>query len=101
MLSKITDIIPATNARRFCTEFLKLGSTKYSIHQRNARDNHHDTICNCLEEWRNKTEGEGKNAKNEMFALLKFIQKQHGWFTGHEIASVFEEELEALSEERT
>ncbi len=100
MLSKITDIIRAENARRFCTEFLKLGCTKYSIHQRNAHDNHHDTICNCLEEWRNKTEGEGKNARNEMSALLKSIQKQQGWFTGHEIASVFEEEFDIIPEDR-
>ena len=45
-------------------------------------------------------EAAGKNAKNEMYALLTTIQREHGWFTGHDITSVFEEEPDTISEER-
>ncbi len=90
-LSKVTDIIPANNALRFCTEYLGMKGNEYSIIKRD-KDNHHDTIYACLEQWTNKTEGACLDVSSELYGILKTIQETHGWFSVNDIESVFEEQ---------
>ncbi len=91
ILSKVTDIIPANNALRFCTEYLGMKGNEYNIVKSN-KENHHDTVYACLEQWKNKTEGVGLNASAELYDILKTIQKAHGWFSVNDFESVFEEQ---------
>ncbi len=90
-LSKVTDIIPASNVLRFCTEYLGMKGNEYNILKSN-KENHHDTVYACLEQWKNKTEGVGLNASAELYDILKTIQQTHGWFSVNDIESVFEEQ---------
>ena len=99
-LSKVTDIIPATNDLRFCTEYLGLKGNEYSIIKHDNNDNHHDTIYACQEKWRNKTEGAGLDASRELYNILKSIQETHGWFSVNDIESIFEEQPGKNKEER-
>ena len=90
-LSKITDLISAPNALRFCTEYLDIDSSQYSIIGANVNHNHHDTMYGCLEHWKNQTEGEGRDAYRELYTILKAVQQTRGWFSMQALNSVFED----------
>ncbi len=91
-LSKVTDLISAPNARRFCTEYLGIDSSKHSILSANANYVHHDTMCACLEDWKNRMEGDEKDPYSEMYTILKNVQQTKGWFSWQDLNFVFEDD---------
>ncbi len=98
-LSKVTDIISADNGLRFCTEYLGIDRNE-KITQNNSKYNHHDTIYTCLEQWKNRTEAEGRDARIELHSILTKIQKTYGWFSINDILSGPEDQPGMVSEER-
>ncbi len=99
-LSKVTDIISANNALRFCTEYLGIDGNEFNIIQHNSKYNHHDTVYACLEQWKNKIEAEGKDAPFRLDIILTTIQHSHGWFSQDDIADIFKEEPGIMSKQR-
>ncbi len=80
-LSKVTDIVSAENSLRFCVEYLGIDRNEYKTIQHNARYSHHDTLFECLERWKNSTDGNGARTKVKLYAMLKTIQETHRWFS--------------------
>ena len=85
-ISKVADIISAKNRHRFAVEYLKINPNEYHTIEYQAHSNHHDTVFECVTRWKNRTEAEGNNAKDELIRILTQIRKDHGWFTGHDMA---------------
>ncbi len=79
-ISQITDIISAKNRFRFCVEYLEIDKNEFETIQDEAKYVHHDTLYECLERWKNKTEAEGKHPKDELVRILTRIREEHGWF---------------------
>ncbi len=65
-ISRVTDIISAANRQRFCLEYLRIGLNEYETIDADSQFNHYKTLFKCLEQWKNKTEANGKNARNEL-----------------------------------
>ena len=99
-LSKVTDIISARNSLRFCTEYLGIDGNEFNIIQHDSKYNHHDTIYTCLEQWKNRTEEEGRDARNELYSILTNIQQTRGWFSQDDINSVLEDQPGMVLQER-
>ncbi len=99
-LSKVTDIISADNGLRFCTEYLGIDGNEFNIIQYNSKYNHHDTIYACLEQWKNRIEALGRDARNELYSILTKIQQTHGWFSIDNILSGLEDQPGMALKER-
>ncbi len=85
-ISQVTDIVSADNRLRFCTEYLGTDRNEYKTIEFEAQFIHHDTLFECIRRWKNKTEAEGKNAKDELIRILCGIQKEKGWFSRQDMA---------------
>ncbi len=84
-ISKVTDIVSANNRLRFAVEFLGIDGNEYRTIEADAKFIHHDTLYECIKRWRNRTEAEGNNAKDELIRILNEIRRQHGWFPGNAV----------------
>ena len=87
-ISQVTDIISAKNRHRFAVEYLEIGPNEYHTIEADAKFIHHDTVYECIKRWKNRTEAEGNNAKDELIKILTRIRQQHGWFSGQEMAFI-------------
>ena len=85
-ISQVTDIISAKYRRRFAVEYLDIGPNEFDTIQCEAESNHHDTLFECITRWKNRTEVGGNNAKDELIKSLTMIRKEHGWFSGQDMA---------------
>ncbi len=85
-ISQVTDIISANNRKRFAVEYLGIGHNEYHTIESEAQFVHHDTVFECIRRWKNRTETEGKHPKDELIRMLTEIRKEHGWFSGHDMA---------------
>ncbi len=85
-ISKVTEIVSAKNRFRFSVEHLGINPNEYSTIEAEAQHVHHDTLFECIRRWKNKTEAEGYNAKDELIRILTDIRKEHGWFTVNDMA---------------
>ena len=79
-ISRVTDIIPADNRLRFSVEYLGIDGNEYRIIESDAKYNHHDTLHECIRRWRNRTEAQGFNTKDELIRILTEIRQTRGWF---------------------
>ena len=82
----MTDIVPADKRLRFAVEFLEIGGNEYRTIESEAQFNHHDTLYECIRRWRNRTEAEGVNPKDQLIGILTEIRQTHGWFPGSDIS---------------
>ncbi len=89
-ISKVTDIVSAQNSFRFCAEYLEIGPKKFKTIEYDAKHNHHDTLFQCIELWKNKTEVEGLDARQELTELLNKVQEERRWFSKQDMAFMFE-----------
>ena len=80
-ISQVTDIISADNRFRFSVEYLGTDRNEYRTIQADSQFIHHDTLFECVRRWKNKTEAEGNNAKDELVQILTAIRKERGWFS--------------------
>ncbi len=87
-ISRVTDIISAANRFRFSVEYLGIDKNEYKTIQCDPKfyGNHHDTLFECITRWKNKTEAEGHNAKEELIRILTEIRLEHGWFSHDNMA---------------
>ncbi len=85
-ISKVTDIISADNSFRFCIEYLEIERNQYKTIEYDNKFKHHDILFECIEIWRNKTEGEGLNVRRELTELLTKVQQERLWFTKQDMA---------------
>ena len=85
-LSKVTGTIPADKRLKFAVEYLSIEGNEYKTIESDAKSIHHDTLFECLRRWKNRAEAEGNNAKDELIRILIQIRKEHGWFSGHDMA---------------
>ncbi len=79
-ISKVTDIVSAENRLRFSIEYLGIDRNEYKTIEADAKFKHHDTLYECIRRWKNRTEAEGNNAKDQLIRILNQIRKEHGWF---------------------
>ncbi len=84
-ISQVTDIVSADNRLRFCTEYLGIDRNEYKTIEADAKYFHHDTLFECIRRWKNKTEAEGSNPKEELIKILSGIRKERGWFSAHDM----------------
>ncbi len=87
-ISKITDIVSAKNRHRFAVEYLEINPNEYHTIEAEAQYVHHDTVFECIRRWKNRTEAEENNARDELIRILRKIRQEHGWFSGHEMAFI-------------
>ncbi len=80
-ISQVTDIISAKNRYRFSVDYLGIDRNEYNTIEAEAGFIHHDALFECIARWKNKTEAEGKDAKQELIRILMNISKQHGWIS--------------------
>ena len=85
-ISQVTEIISAPNRFRFAVEYLEINPNEYRTIESEAQFIHHDTLFECITRWKNKTEAEGNNAKDELVRILTQIRKEHGWFPHNDMA---------------
>ncbi len=85
-ISQVTDIVSAKNRHRFAVEYLEINPNEYSTIESEAQFVHHDTVFECVRRWKNRTEAAGKHPKDELIKILTQIRKEHGWFSGHDMA---------------
>ena len=85
-ISQVTDIVSADNRFRFCTEYLRTDRNEYKTIEADSKFIHHDTLFECIRRWKNKTEAEGSNVKDELIRILCGIQKEKGWFSQQDMA---------------
>ncbi len=81
-ISQVTKIISADNRLRFAVEYLTIDRNEYKTIEADAKFIHHDTLFECIRRWKNRTEAEGINAKDELIKILTQIRQEHGWFPG-------------------
>ena len=79
-ISRVTDVISAKNRFRFAIEYLEINPNEYHTIESEAQFNHHDTLHECIRRWRNRTEAQGVNTKDELIRILNAIRQTHGWF---------------------
>ena len=99
-ISKVTDIISGDHGFRFCVEYLRIDRNKYKTIEYDAKFIHHDILFECIKLWKNKTEGEGLNAKQEVIKLLTKVQEEQGWFSKLDMIFLFDGEPVTISTER-
>ncbi len=80
-ITQVTEIISAKNSFRFSNEYLGIEKNEYDTIEYEAGFIHHDTLFECITRWKNKTEAEGLNSKDELIRILREIRKEHGWFS--------------------
>ncbi len=80
-ISQTTDIISADNRLRFSVEYLRIDKNEYKTIEAESKFIHHDTLFECINRWKNKTEAEGNNAKDELIRILTQVRTAHGWFS--------------------
>ncbi len=80
-ISRVTDIIFADNRLRFSVEYLGIDGNEYKKIESDSKYNHHDTLHECIRRWRNRTEVQGVNTKDELIRILNEIRQIHGWFS--------------------
>ncbi len=85
-ISQVTDIVSADNRFRFCTEYLRTDRNEYKTIESDSQFIHHDTLFECIRRWKNKTEAEGSDVKDELINILCGIQKEKGWFSQQDMA---------------
>ena len=95
-ISQLTDLVSADNRLRFCTEYLGTDRNEYKTIEADAKYFHHDTLFECIRRWRNKTEAEGNNVKDELIRILSSIRRERGWFSQQHMA--FLQDVTAVSE---
>ncbi len=98
-ISKVTDMISADHSLRFCTEYLRIDRNQYKTIEYDANFNHHDTLFQCIEMWKNKME-RGLDAREHLIELLMKIQKEKGWFSRQDMAFLFDGESVKMSQTR-
>ncbi len=79
-ISRVTDVFPAKNRHRFAIEYLEISPNEYHTIESEAQFNHHDTLHECIRRWKNRTEAQGINTKDELIRILNEIRVTHGWF---------------------
>ena len=79
-ISQVTDIVSADNRLRFSVEYLGIERNEYKTIEADAQFIHHDTLFECIRRWKNRTEAEGNNAKDELIKILTQIRQERGWF---------------------
>ncbi len=84
-ISQVTDIVSAKNRHRFAVEYLEIDPNEYHTIEAEAQFIHHDTLFECIRRWKNRTEAEGNNAKDELIRILTQIRRDHGWFPGDQM----------------
>ncbi len=84
-ISQVTDVISANNRLRFSVEYLEIKPNEYRTIETEAQFIHHDVLFECIRRWKNKTEAEGKDAKDELIRILTEIRREHGWFPGDDV----------------
>ncbi len=84
-ISKVTEIVSADNRFKFSVTWLGIKPNEYKKIEAEAQFNHHDTLFECIRQWKNKTEAEGINAKDELIRILLQIRKGHGWFSDGDV----------------
>ncbi len=99
-ISKVTDIVSADHSLRFCTEYLRIDRNQFKTIEYNAKFNHHDTLFQCIEIWKNKMEGEGLDARENLIQLLMRVQEEKGWFSRQDMAFLFDGESVKMSPTR-
>ncbi len=85
-ISQVTDIVSAKNRFRFAIEYLEIDPNEYHTIESEAQFIHHDTVHECIRRWRNRTEAEGINPKDELIRILTEIRQTHGWFPFDDMA---------------
>ena len=85
-ISQVTEIVSAKNRFRFSIKFLEINPNEYHTIESEANFIHHDTLFECIRRWKNRTEAEGNNAKDELIRILMGIRQEHGWFPGNAMA---------------
>ncbi len=85
-ISQVTEIVSADNRLRFTVEYLGIDRNEYKTIEADAKFNHHDVLFECIRRWKNRTEAEGNNAKDELIRILTQIRKERGWFPGDDMA---------------
>ncbi len=85
-ISQVTEIVSAHNRFRFSIEYLGINPNEYRTIESEAQFIHHDTLFECITRWKNRTEAEGNNAKDELIKILTQIRKEHGWFPYNDMA---------------
>ncbi len=99
-ISKVTDIVSADNSFRFCVEYLGTGHNQYKTIEHDTKHIHHDTLFECIERWKNKTEGEGLDAREELIQLLTKVQEERCWFSRQDMAFLSDGETTKISQQR-
>ncbi len=89
-ISRVTDIVPADVRFRFCVEYLGIDRNQYRIIENASNFMHHDTLYQCIELWKNKMEGEGLDARQELITLLTMVWKDRGWFSIQDMAFLYD-----------
>ena len=84
-ISQVTEIVSARNRFRFSEEYLGIDKNEYDTIESEAQFIHHDTLYECIRRWKNRTEAEGHNPKDELIKILTEIRKEHGWFSGDDM----------------
>ncbi len=84
-ISKVTEIVSADNRFKFSVIWLGIKPNEYKTIESEAQFNHHDTLFECIRQWKNRTEAEGNNAKDELIRILLQIRKEHGWFSDEDV----------------
>ncbi len=85
-ISQVTKIVSAPNRFRFAVGYLEINPNEYKTIESEAQFIHHDTVFECIRRWKNNTEAEGKNAKDELIKILTQIREEHGWFPHNDMA---------------
>ncbi len=85
-ISRVTDIISANNRQRFCVEYLRIDPNQYKTTEYDEKFKHHDILFQCINVWKNKTEGEGLDARQRLIEVLTKVQEEKGWFSKQDLA---------------
>ena len=98
-ISKVTDIVTANNRLRFAVEHLGIDCNKYRTIEADAKFIHHDTLYECIRQWKYKIEAEGNNAKDEMIRILAQIRVEQGWLPDDGMAFIADVKGVTISQE--
>ncbi len=98
-ISQVTDIVSAKNRHRFAVEYLEIDRNEYHTVEAEAQFIHHDTLFECIRRWKNKTEAEGNNPKEELVKILTAIRKEKGWFSQQDM-SFLDESMDITGERK-
>ena len=99
-MSKVTDIVSAENSFRFCAEYLGIDCNEFKTIEYNEKFIHHDTLFKCIELWKNRTEGEGQDARQELIELLYKVLEERGWFTKQDLEFLTDGDTRGISTKR-